>query len=197
MDRAPAVADGGDNNQVASLAIELKWAIATPIQRAVGRYGQPAVEMSDKHPPVRKRREITGSRLRGRGRPFNVPWLFGISRINTRKHVAEKHIAAFMPCGQSPHVVESLPVEATFDRLAPARIQRKLVVTPNTRDVRLPEQIDGICKVLAHLENIAERHQAVDTFAPAPPNRRLERIDILMNISQESNPHRAVSFAGA
>jgi hypothetical protein len=178
VDRTPSVADGGDYNQVASLVVELEWAV------------------SDEHPPVRKSRKIAGSRLGGRGGPFNVPRLFDVGRIETRQDMTEEHSFDFMASRKSFHVIKRTPVELTLHRAAPG-VERKLVVAPNPRDIGFPEQIYGICESLAGLVNVAERHQAVHAFSPAARNRCLERIDVLMNISQESNPHRVVSYAGA
>ena len=104
--------------------------------------------------------------------------------------MAEKHAFHLMPRRQPPHVIERSPIKLALDGIASAGVQRKFVVAPYASDVGFSEQIDRLGKVLARLEDVAKREQPVDLLPMAQLDRRLEPFDVLVNIRQESYPHR-------
>jgi hypothetical protein len=142
-----------------------------------------------------KRREIAGCGFGGGRGTLDVPGLFHVHGVKAREHVAEQYTIDFKSGREPPHVVESSRVKPAFDRLSSTVIQREFMVAPDPTDISFPEHVDRFSEALAGLEDIAQRQQAIDAVLAANRNGRCEPSDVFVNISQESDPHRADSVA--
>jgi hypothetical protein len=119
------------------------------------------VQVADEQGMMKDGPKAPGELFRRVGRAVKVPEVFDLVRVEPRLDVAEQAAVDLQVGLQPAHEVEDGGAVTLTNFFIGVEAQANVVVAPDAHNLDLPKQANRFLYPLAHLENVAEDHEAL------------------------------------